>query len=461
MAEETAGIGEAGALVNRATAPQDMAITKGIIQSQNNALRKAQMEAKKLAAIDAIKEKQGKYLSQVGIGKYKNQSVLDKVKEKAKETSAKIYDAGGNQQTIYEAIGDYEGYERDASILDNYLEDFNYKKGFLRLEGAKKAIENNKTEDWINKQHELVKPLIKDENGMLQNPQVEELQLGTEFEQAARLTPRTFLEQKEIGNSKSIFVMQASDEAVQKTANDLLKNERYLRYLPFDKNFQKYYDNNKGTYETLPKLMTDFTFENVRDAARKQDQIQSIYSQQAAKQKATDKTTNEIKTNIEAGRTATGYIFYKPDENGWRNVNTEGVTGNPAIHMTENGSNEIYPNRIRRIDNNTFEIEGIAGKIVPYKTPTRKPDGKILKENDPYTIRVSENDVVALYGLDDPYLNAYYPKSKKAAKVVAPSGAKKAEEAKGKKEPKMIYSEWKKKNPNGTSKEYRIYFDAK
>jgi len=434
MAEETAGIGEAGALVNRATAPQDMAITKGIIHSENNALRKAQMEAKKLAAIDAIKEKQGKYLSQVGIGKYKNQSVLDKVKEKAKETSAKIYDAGGNQQTIYEAIGDYEGYERDASILDNYLEDFNYKKGFLRLEGAKKAIENNKTEDWINKQHELVKPLIKDENGMLENPQVEELQLGTEFEQAARLTPRTFLEQKEIGNSKSRFVMQASDEAVQTTANDLLKNERYLRYLPFDKNFQKYYDNNKGTYETLPKLMTNFTFENVRDAARKQDQIQSIYSQQAAKQKATDKTKNEIKTNIEAGRTATGYIFYKPDENGWRNVNTEGVMGNPAIHMTENGSNEIYPNRIRRIDNNTFEIEGIAGKIVPYKNPTRKPDGKILKENDPYTIRVSENDVVALYGLDDPYLNAYYPKSKKADKVVAPSGVKKAEGAKGKKD---------------------------
>jgi hypothetical protein len=424
MAEETAGIGEAGALVNRATAPQDMAITKGIIHSENNALRKAQMEAKKLAAIDAIKEKQGKYLSQVGIGKYKNQSVLDKVKEKAKETSAKIYDAGGNQQTIYEAIGDYEGYERDASILDNYLEDFNYKKGFLRLEGAKKAIENNKTEDWINKQHELVKPLIKDENGMLQNPQVEELQLGTEFEQAARLTPRTFLEQKEIGNSKSRFVMQASDEAVQTTANDLLKNERYLRYLPFDKNFQKYYDNNKGTYETLPKLMTNFTFENVRDAARKQDQIQSIYSQQAAKQKATDKTTNEIKTNIEAGRTATGYIFYKPDENGWRNVNTDSVTGNPAIHMTENGSNKIYPNRIRRIDNNTFEIEGIAGKLVPYKNPTRKPDGKILQENDPYTIRVSENDVVAAYGLDDPYLNAYYPKSKKADKVVAPSGAK-------------------------------------
>jgi hypothetical protein len=431
MAEETAGIGEAGALVNRATAPQDMAITKGIIQSQNNALRKAQMEAKKLAAIDAIKEKQGKYLSQVGIGKYKNQSVLDKVKEKAKETSAKIYDAGGNQQAIYEAIGDYEGYERDASILDNYLEDFNYKKGFLRLEGAKKAIENNKTEDWINKQHELVKPLIKDENGMLENPQVEELQLGTEFEQAARLTPRTFLEQKEIGNSKSRFVMQASDEAVQTTANDLLKNERYLRYLPFDKNFQKYYDNNKGTYETLPKLMTNFTFENVRDAARKQDQIQSIYSQQAAQKKATDKTTNEIKTNIEAGRTATGYIFYKPDENGWRNVNTEGVMGNPAIHMTENGSNKIYPNRIRRIDNNTFEIEGIAGKLVPYKNPTRKPDGKILQENDPYTIRVSENDVVAAYGLDDPYLNAYYPKSKKAAKVVAPSGAKKAEGAKG------------------------------
>jgi len=430
MAEETAGIGEAGALVNRATAPQDMAITKGIIQSQNNALKKAQMEAKKLAAIDAIKEKQGKYLSQVGIGKYKNQSVLDKVKEKAKETSAKIYDAGGNQQAIYEAIGDYEGYERDASILDNYLEDFNYKKGFLRLEGAKKAIENNKTEDWINKQHELVKPLIKDENGMLENPQVEELQLGTEFEQAARLTPRTFLEQKEIGNSKSIFVMQASDEAVQKTANDLLKNERYLRYLPFDKNFQKYYDNNKGTYETLPKLMTNFTFENVRDAARKQDQIQSIYSQQAALQKTTDKTTNEITTNI-TNKTNNVYTF-TPDANGEIVIGTKDKNMPTKSFDNEYGTTFTPKRILKNNGNNTFDV---LVKIDKVGDAERNSSIIAKDEGQEMILTVPKAELQAAFNLqDERYYKGLVLDQLKSPKVVAPSGAKKAEGAKGKKD---------------------------
>jgi len=462
MAEETAGIGEAGALVNRATAPQDMAITKGIIHSENNALKKAQMEAKKLAAIDAIKEKQGKYLSQVGIGKYKNQSVLDKVKEKAKETSAKIYDAGGNLQTIYEAKSDYEGYERDASILDNYLEDFNYKKGFLRLEGAKKAIENNKTEDWINKQHELVKPLIKDENGMLENPQVEELQLGTEFEQAARLTPRTFLEQKEIGNSKSIFVMQASDEAVQKTANDLLKNERYLRYLPFDKNFQKYYDNNKGTYETLPKLMTNFTFENVRDAARKQDQIQTIYSQQAALQKKSGNEDATITLNI--GNKTNGIYTFTPDANGEIIIdNVKAGEAPPSLRVNKETSDYNYegtiiiPTRMKKNSDGTFVVTGNISKIGENDNVGMEGIG------DKITLtKVPEATLRAALTLQNPrYYKELVLDQLKSPKVVAPSGAKKAERAKGKKEPKMIYSEWKKKNPNGTSKEYRIYFDAK
>jgi len=423
MAEETAGIGEAGALVNRATAPQDMAITKGIIQSQNNALRKAQMEAKKVAAIDAIKEKQGKYLSQVGIGKYKNQSVLNKVKEKAKETSAKIYDAGDNQQLIYQAINDYEGYERDASILDNYLEDFNYKKGFVRLEGAKEALENNKTEDWINKQHELVKPLIKDENGMLENPQIEELQLGTEFEKAARLIPRTLLEQKEIGNSKSKFVMQADDAAVRVTADDFLENQRYLRYLPFDKDFQKYYNDNKGTYEALPKLMTDFTFEKVRAAARKQDQIQSIYSQQAAQQKALGSVDIETTKKIKLGLTDNNYKLGEPDESGWRYINTYATPDNTFLEKTENGSNKIKPVKIRRIDDNTFEIEGeIGARLNPIKTTKNPKTGLSVREGDPYTIKVSEDAAASKYGLTPPYLNAYYPKSKKATGATGAKG---------------------------------------
>jgi hypothetical protein len=438
MAEETAGIGEAGALVNRATAPQDMAITKGIIQSQNNALRKAQMEAKKLAAIDAMKEKQSKYLSQVGIGQYENQIVQDEANSDAAKTMAELATVSGNPQEEYRVINEYTQRERNRKIKNNYLEDLKPKIGVISLKGAKEAVEKGKGEEWFNSQSELVKPYIKDADGIIKAPNIKEIPLYKIWEAEAAKVGKEIVDIAILGDGKKSFTLQALDGEIMNSALNLYQDPTYIANLRFDENFQKEYNKVKPkTEQELDELEKTYTFDKLKKVAYKDTRIQSMFSAEELRKRTQTKTSNEIETNIQAGRTATGYIFYKPDENGWRNVNTDGVTGNPAIHMTENGSNKIYPNRIRRIDNNTFEIEGIAGKLVPYKNPTRKPDGKILQENDPYTIRVSENDVVASYGLDDPYLNAYYPKSKKAAKVVAPSGAKKAEGAKGKKEPKI------------------------
>ena len=58
MADNTAGIGVAESLINKATPPRDMAITKGLQMAQQNALKKAQLEAaaaaKRQARMDEI-----------------------------------------------------------------------------------------------------------------------------------------------------------------------------------------------------------------------------------------------------------------------------------------------------------------------------------------------------------------------------------------------------------------------
>jgi hypothetical protein len=393
------------------------------------------MEAKKLAAIDAMKEKQSKYLSQVGIGKYKNQIIQDEANSDAPKTIAELATVSGNPQEEYRVINEHLQRERNREIKDNYLEDLKPKIGVISLKGAKEAVEKGKGEEWFNSQSELVKPYIKDADGIIKAPNIREIPLYKIWETEAAKVGKEIVDIAILGDGKKSFTLQALDGEIMNSALNLYQDPTYIANLRFDENFQKEYNKVKPkTEQELDELEKTYTFDKLKKVAYKDTRIQSMFSAEELRKRTQTKTSTEIETNIQAGRTATGYIFYKPDENGWRNVNTDGVTGNPAIHMTENGSNKIYPNRIRRIDNNTFEIEGIAGKLVPYKNPTRKPDGKILQENDPYTIRVSENDVVASYGLDDPYLNAYYPKSKKAAKVVAPSGAKKAEGAKGKKD---------------------------
>ena len=62
MADNTAGIGVAESLINKATPPRDMAITKGLQMAQQNALKKAQLEAAAAAKLQARKDALSKYI---------------------------------------------------------------------------------------------------------------------------------------------------------------------------------------------------------------------------------------------------------------------------------------------------------------------------------------------------------------------------------------------------------------
>lgn len=79
MAESTAGIGEAGALINKASAPSGMDITRGLQMAERTALKKAQMEAAKEAKKQAKMAAMDKYRT-IKTGLYKDPSVNEEAK---------------------------------------------------------------------------------------------------------------------------------------------------------------------------------------------------------------------------------------------------------------------------------------------------------------------------------------------------------------------------------------------
>ena len=120
MAESTAGIGEAGALVNRAKAPATLDITRGIQMAESNALKKAQLEAAKEAKRQAKIAAMDKYRT-IKIGLYKDPSVTSKAQRLAKDLQNEM-EAAANSGDI-----------NKVSQLNQNLE---FLKGDLKLEDA-------------------------------------------------------------------------------------------------------------------------------------------------------------------------------------------------------------------------------------------------------------------------------------------------------------------------------------
>jgi hypothetical protein len=430
MAEETAGIGEAGALVNRATAPQDMAITKGIIQSQNNALRKAQVEARKLAAIDAMKEKQSKYLSQVGIGKYKNQIIQDEANSDAPKTIAELATVSGNPQEEYRVINEHLQRERNREIKDNYLEDLKPKIGVISLKGAKEAVEKGKGEEWFNRQSELVKPYIKDADGIIKAPNIKEIPLYKIWETEAAKVGKEIVDIAILGDGKKSFTLQALDGEIMNSALNLYQDPTYIANLRFDENFQKEYNKVKPkTEQELDELEKTYTFDKLKNVAYKDTRIQSMFGAEELRKRTQNKTTNEITTNIT--NKTNGIYTFTPKSNGGIKIETFGTgTPPPNLFVDKEKGTIMIPTDIEPIRNSdgTFVVKGNLYKIgqEDYKNDLKGVGAEVTIPN------VTEAELKAAFTLQEKrYYKGLVLDQLKSPKVVAPSGAKKAEGAKG------------------------------
>jgi hypothetical protein len=122
MAESTAGIGEAGALVNRAKAPATMDITRGIQMAESNALKKAQLEAAKEAKKQAKMAAMDKYRT-IKTGLYKDPSVNEEAKRLGRELGYEMEAAvnSGDINKVSRLNQDLEFIKGDLKIKDAFL----------------------------------------------------------------------------------------------------------------------------------------------------------------------------------------------------------------------------------------------------------------------------------------------------------------------------------------------------
>ncbi len=122
MAESTAGIGEAGALINKASAPSGMDITRGLQMAERTALKKAQMEAAKEAKKQARQAQLDKYRT-VKTGLYKDPSVNEKAQKLGRELQSEMYEAinSGDMTKVGQLNQDIEFLKNDLKIEDNFL----------------------------------------------------------------------------------------------------------------------------------------------------------------------------------------------------------------------------------------------------------------------------------------------------------------------------------------------------
>jgi hypothetical protein len=122
MAESTAGIGEAGALVNRAKAPATMDITRGIQMAESSALKKAQLEAAKEAKKQAKMAAMDKYRT-IKTGLYKDPSVNEEAKRLGRELGYEMEAAvnSGDINKVSRLNQDLEFLKGDLKIKDTFL----------------------------------------------------------------------------------------------------------------------------------------------------------------------------------------------------------------------------------------------------------------------------------------------------------------------------------------------------
>lgn len=252
MAESTAGIGEAGALVNRAKAPATLDITRGLQMAESSALKKAQLEAakeaKKQAKADAIAR-----ASKVDIGKFKNLGVSKEGEKIANDLYTEL--------SLALETGSYEA-EAKAKSKIPYLRDYLASKdnAITTLKSPKKYEYAKKAGELINagKEEEAVKlgkayaPIfVKGEMGDYNVEVPDAVDLNKVYSSVLKNALKdqiSFASLKDAATDTDNYAIKRrmTPEEVAMTSGELLRDAGYRKSVLYNPDFQKFYDAKYG-----------------------------------------------------------------------------------------------------------------------------------------------------------------------------------------------------------------------
>jgi hypothetical protein len=274
MAESTAGIGEAGALINKASAPSGMDITRGLQMAERTALKKAQAEAAKEAKKQAKAASVAK-MARVDTGKFKNLGVAKEAKERAFDLSARKAIALESGDYVSDAKLDIE-----ADYLGNYLASKD--NAISTLKSPKKYSYANKVGELIDsgKEEEAAKynkayapVFVKGEMGdyIVEVPDAVDLNkvYSTVLKNSLKndITFSSLRDAATDTDNYSINRKMTPKEIAMNTGN-LLRDEGYVKSVLYNPDFQKFYDKKYAGSSDPSSIETglyDYTQQRISD----------------------------------------------------------------------------------------------------------------------------------------------------------------------------------------------------
>jgi hypothetical protein len=289
MEEGTAGIGEAGALINKAKAPAGLDITKGLAMAQSSALKKAQLEAARAYKVEAIKARMLK-TSEINPGIYDNSGVARRAYDKGLNLNADLYMAhsSGDPSAIIQAKNNAG---REINILrneDKAVTALKAKTKYDYMNKAASALDKGDREA-ASKYSKPYAPLIlTNEYGDIEVVAPDAVDFNKiysgEIKKYAGNDIRFDSAKDEIDGTDNYKInRKLTDNEISTSADSLLKSKNYIEGVVYDPDFQTYYDKSKyqgsedhdklvsGVFEYTKKRLDDINIDKSNIRAKRSD----------------------------------------------------------------------------------------------------------------------------------------------------------------------------------------------
>lgn len=292
MAESTAGIGEAGALINKASAPSGMDITRGVQMAERTALKKAQAEAAKLAKAQTAARNKAAAIekaSTVSTGKFKNLGVAKEAEKLANDLYTEFLlasETGDSQReniaknkTVY--LGNYLASKDNAISTLKSPKKYDYAKKAGELINAGKEEEAAK----YNKPYAPVFAIGEMGDYIVDVPDAVDLnKLYSNVLKSALRNDITFGtlsgQPQDVENYSIKRKMTPNEVAINSDA--LMNEEGYVKSVLYSPDFQKFYDKKYGGSAdpvTMNKGVYDYTQQRISELNQQKIDIKGKSSQ--------------------------------------------------------------------------------------------------------------------------------------------------------------------------------------
>lgn len=258
MAESTAGIGEAGALINRAKAPATMDITRGIQMAESSALKKAQLEAAKEAKKQALQDRMLKF-STVDIPNLKNEGVIKEAQKFGLDASSKLYQAymSGSPQEIIKTQNDIRLGTQLLPVKDAAISDLKSSKKYDYVNKIGRDLDAGKLEEAYKLNKPYAPVFSVSELGTYNVLAPDKIDLNAKYSKSIRDYGKNLIEYKELadqvaGTDNYLLSRKMRPEEIDAATANFLKDSENFKATIYSPDFQKFYDENpkyKGSPE--------------------------------------------------------------------------------------------------------------------------------------------------------------------------------------------------------------------